>query len=108
MLTRALRKAAAVWVAPEGHAPRLTWTVWRGGALWIATGGSEPDLPGLADGVTCTVTVRSPTTHSHLVEFTARGHETDPDADTRAAMRAARRNGPDAWDRVHRLDPVWG
>ena len=104
MLDNALRKAAAVWVRPEGHEPRLVWALWRDGTLLVAVGGTEQDVPGLADGVACTVTVRSPTTHSHLVDATATAHRADPDDDARAALRAARLNGRPEWDAVYRLE----
>lgn len=104
MLDNALRKAAAIWVRPAGHEPRLVWALWRDGAALVAVGGAEQVVPGLDDGVTCTVTVRSPTTHSHLVDATATAHLTRPDDETAAALKAARLNGPPAWESVYRLE----
>ena len=104
MLDNALRKAAAVWIRPDGHEPRLVWALWRDGALLVAVGGTEQQAPGLADGVTCTVTVRSPTTHSHLVDARATAHRTEPDGDAAAALKAARLNARPQWAAVYRLE----
>ncbi|MFI9011301.1 hypothetical protein ACIGNX_29095 [Actinosynnema sp. NPDC053489] len=106
VLDNALRKAAAVWIRPDGHEPRLVWALWRDGALLVAVGGTEQQVPGLADGVPCTVTVRSPTTHSHLVDARATAHRAEPDAETDAALRAVRLNGRPRWADVYRLAPA--
>lgn len=106
ILDRALRKSAAVWVAPAGSPARLVWAVWRAGALWVAVGGSEQQVPGLADGVPCVLTVRSPGTHSHLLDVPAVAARTDPDAAVRAALVAARRHGPPGWAEVYALHPL--
>jgi hypothetical protein len=106
VLDAALRKAAAVWVAPAGQRPRLVWTVWRGGALWLAVCGEEQQVPGLSDGVTCEVTVRSPTTHSRLATVSTVARLVDPDEDTTSALTAARLNAPPTWTQVFRLDVV--
>ncbi|WP_245950263.1 hypothetical protein [Saccharothrix carnea] len=104
VLDNALRKAAAVWIRPDGHEPRLVWALWRDGTLLVAVGGTEQEVPGLADDVTCTVTVRSPTTHSHLVDASATARLTEPDDDTAAALRAARLNSEPRWESVYRLE----
>ncbi len=104
MLDNALRKAAAVWIRPDGHEPRLVWALWRDGAVLVAVGGTEQAVPGLADGVTCTVTVRSPTTHSHLVDATATARGTELDDEAAAALRAARLNARPEWESVYRLE----
>lgn len=106
LLDNALRKAAAVWVRPDGHAPRLVWALWRDGAVLVAVGGAEQTVPGLADGVPCTVTVRSPTTHSHLADVPATARLVTPDEDTATALRAARLNGRPEWAEVYRLEPA--
>ncbi|RKT52658.1 hypothetical protein C8E97_1181 [Saccharothrix australiensis] len=105
MLDNALRKAAAVWLAPEGHAARLVWALWRDDTVLVAVGGTEQDVPGLADGVPCLLTVRSPTTHSHLVDVPVTARLVDPDEDTAAALRSARLNAAPRWDSVYRLEP---
>ncbi|MCE6994568.1 hypothetical protein LZG04_07060 [Saccharothrix sp. S26] len=104
VLDNALRKAAAVWIRPDGHEPRLVWALWRDGTLLVAVGGTEQEVPGLVDGVACTVTVRSPTTHSHLVDARATARRTDLDDDARAALTAARLNGRPEWADVYRLE----
>lgn len=104
LLDNALRKAAAVWITVDGR-PRLVWALWRDGALWVAVGGSEQQVPGLRDGVTCTITVRSPTTHSHLADVPATAHLVVPEKDVTDALRAARLNTEPAWTEVYRVDP---
>ncbi|MEV0681024.1 hypothetical protein AB0I60_31355 [Actinosynnema sp. NPDC050436] len=104
VLDNALRKAAAVWVAPAGHDPRLVWALWRDDAVLVAVGGTEQQVPGLADGVGCALTVRSPSTHSHLVTVPVTARLVTPDDDTAAALRTARLNTTPAWDAVYRMD----
>lgn len=103
MMDAALRKAAALWVAVPGRRGRLVWALWRDGSVWVAVGGDQ-EVPGLTDDQAVTITVRSPTTHSFLLETPATAHLVEPDEDTAAALRAARLNGPAAWTEVYRLD----
>ncbi|ONI86315.1 hypothetical protein ALI22I_25545 [Saccharothrix sp. ALI-22-I] len=104
MLDNALRKAAAIWIRPSGHEPRLVWALWRDGAVLVAVGGTEQVVPGLEDGVACTVTVRSPTTHSHLVDAPATAYRTELDDEAAAALKTARLNGRPEWESVYRLE----
>ncbi|MBW4719290.1 hypothetical protein KZQ38_19040 [Saccharothrix sp. SC076] len=106
MLDNALRKAAAVWVSAGGGPARLVWALWRDDALLVAVGGGEQEVPGLSDGVACTLTVRSPSTHSHLLTAPAVARLVVPDEDTSAALRGARLNGEARWESVYRLEPV--
>ena len=104
MLDNALRKAAAVWVRPAGHGSRLVWALWRDSSVLVAVGGAEQVVPGLDDGVACEVTVRSPSTHSHLVEVAATARLVEPDEETAAALRSARLNATPRWESVYRLE----
>ncbi|MGW0519094.1 hypothetical protein [Crossiella sp. NPDC003009] len=106
LLDAALRKAAAVWITPAGGRASLVWALWRDGALWIAVGGAEQTVPGLTDGAACTVTVRSPSTHSHLTEVAAVARLTEPDPDTRTALAAARLNAELRCAQVFRVEPT--
>lgn len=106
MLGAALRKTAAVWVAPQGYPARLVWAVWRDGALLLAVGPDEQQVPGLTDGVACTVTVRSPSTRSHLADVSAVAHTVEPDEAASAALAEARLNAPPRWSTVYRIDPA--
>lgn len=116
MLDTALRKAGAVWVSVPGHPARLVWTVWRERALWVLSAPGEQEVPGLADGAACTVVLRSPSTHSRLLETGAVAHAippASPDRDTAlAALAAARLNAPAGRDwadaTVYRLDLAAG
>ncbi|MFJ8963484.1 hypothetical protein ACIRG5_29265 [Lentzea sp. NPDC102401] len=104
VLDAALRKAAAVWITSPGHEPRLVHAHWRADALWIISGGTEPEVPGLTDGAEVTVTVRSPSTHSHLIDASAVAHLTEPDGETALALKTARLNTTPEWDAVYRLE----
>jgi hypothetical protein len=104
VLDAALRKAAAVWITSPGHEPRLVHAHWRADALWVIAGGTEPEVPGLADGAEVTVTVRSPSTHSHLIDAPAVAHLTAPDDETTLALKTARLNTKPEWDAVYRLE----
>lgn len=113
MFDAALRKAGAVWVSVPEHPARLVWTVWRDRALWLLTAPGEQQVPGLAGGVTCTVVLRSPSTHSRLLAARAVAHVVPPGPEREAALAAlaaARLNAPaDAGRRwaaatVYRLD----
>lgn len=108
-LDAALRKAASVWVQPEGHPSRLVWALWppRGplsGSLLVATGGAEQEVPGLVDGATVVVVVARPGTRSRLTTATTTARVVTLDDATRTALVAARRNGPPRWTTVHALD----
>ncbi|WP_394613786.1 hypothetical protein JNUCC0626_28275 [Lentzea sp. JNUCC 0626] len=103
ILDAALRKAAAVWITSPGHEPRLVHAHWRADALWVISGGTEPTAP-LSDGAEVTVTVRSPSTHSHLVDAQAVAHLTEPDDETAQALRTARLNTKPEWEAVYRLE----
>ncbi|WP_235921744.1 hypothetical protein [Lentzea tibetensis] len=104
VLDAALRKAAAIWVAVPGHPPKLVWALWRQNTIWLAVGGTEQEVPGLADGVAVRVTVRSPSTHSHLLETPATARLTEPDEETALALRTARLNTTPQWESVYRLE----
>lgn len=104
VLDAALRKAAAVWITSPGHEPRLVHAHWRADALWVITGGSEQEVPGLADQAQVTVTVRSPSTHSHLIDAQAVAHLTEPDDETTQALKTARLNTEPEWEAVYRLE----
>ncbi|SEQ00929.1 hypothetical protein [Lentzea albida] len=104
ILDAALRKAAAVWITSPGHGPRLVHAHWRADALWVITGGTEQSVPGLTDGAEVTVTVRSPSTHSHLVDAPAVARLTEPDEETAQALRTARLNTKPEWEAVYRLE----
>jgi hypothetical protein len=104
-LDAALRKAASVWVQPDGYPSRLVWALWpsRGplsGSLLVATGGTEQEVPGLVDGAVVTVVVARPGTRSRLTTVTTTATVVEPDETTMAALAAARRNAPPGWTTV--------
>jgi hypothetical protein len=55
----ALRRAKAVWVTFPEQPARLVWQVWADGCSYVLCGGREQSLPGAADAVDATVTVRA-------------------------------------------------
>jgi hypothetical protein len=71
--------------------------------LWVITGGTEQKVP-LSDGEQVTVTVRSPSTHSHLIDAPATAHLAEPDEETTQALKSARLNTKPEWDAVYRLE----
>ncbi|WP_127782283.1 hypothetical protein [Rhodococcus sp. X156] len=107
-LDAALRKAAAVWVQPQGHPSRLVWGVWfarppLAGSLLVATGGTEQQVPGLVDGAEVQVVVAAPGSRSRLAEISCTARRIEPDAAAATALRTARRNGAAHWHEVFQL-----
>ena len=52
-------KSDLVWVQSEGDSARPVWSAWRDDYVAIVTGGVEQPNPGLTDGATVTVILRS-------------------------------------------------
>lgn len=112
-LDTALRKAAVVWVQPDGHPSRLVWALWppRGpfaGSLLVATGGTDQEVDGLIDGAAVTVVVARPGSRSRLVTVPTTATRVTPDEATAAALAATRRNAPPGWTAVHALPLLAG
>ena len=59
LVAQATRASLVVWVGGPGTPPRAVWHVWHEGAAYVLTGPGEQDAPGLADGGTARVAVRS-------------------------------------------------
>ncbi len=111
-LDAALRKAAAVWVQPDGHASRLVWALWsprppHAGHLLVACGGSDQTVPGLVHGAGVTVVVARSGTRTALTVVSGTAKLILPDAPTVAALAAARRNAEPGWAHVFTL-PLLG
>jgi hypothetical protein len=116
LIEEATKKSGLVWV--DGQA---LWHVWADGAMCVVGGPGEQPLPGLVDGGTATVTVRSKDKGGRLVGWSARVSLLEPrGAAWEAAvaeLKGKRLNAPDGegvvdrWAReceVFRLEPGGG
>ncbi|MFJ6520323.1 hypothetical protein ACIQJ4_18980 [Streptomyces filamentosus] len=118
LVEEATKKSGLVWVRGTGPA-RALWHVWHDGAAHVVGDGpGEQPLPGLADGSTAEVTVRSKDKGGRIVSWTAAVRELAPGGEEWAAavaeLKGKRLNAPDGeamperWARecrVLRLDP---
>ncbi|MCS0634427.1 hypothetical protein NX801_01845 [Streptomyces sp. LP05-1] len=96
----ATKKSGLIWVRGTGPA-RALWHVWLdGAALVVGDGPGEQPLPGLADGATAEVTVRSKDKGGRLVGWTAGVRELAPGSEewqaAVAELKGKRLNAPDA------------
>ncbi|MEV7325796.1 hypothetical protein [Streptomyces sp. NPDC093970] len=100
LVEEATKKSGLVWVRGAG-APvaRPVWHAWADGALCLVGDGSEQPLPGLADGGSAEVTVRSKDKGGRLVTWTAAVAEPpvrSPEWDAAVAeLKGKRLNAPD-------------
>ncbi|MFE7512833.1 hypothetical protein [Streptomyces sp. NPDC057540] len=118
LVEEATKKSGLVWVRGTGPA-RALWHVWHDGAAHVVGDGpGEQPLPGLTDGGTAEVTVRSKDKGGRLVAWTAAVRELAPGTEewdaAVAELKGKRLNAPDGeampdrWARecrVVRLDP---
>ncbi|MEU1230899.1 hypothetical protein [Streptomyces sp. NPDC005828] len=118
LVEEATKKSGLVWVRGTGPA-RALWHVWHDGAAHVVGDGpGEQPLPGLVDGGTAEVTVRSKDKGGRLVAWTAAVREVSPGTEewdaAVAELKGKRLNAPDGeamperWARecrVVRLDP---
>ncbi|MEU9334208.1 hypothetical protein AB0D49_13775 [Streptomyces sp. NPDC048290] len=120
LVEEATKKSGLIWVRGPGTADRALWHVWHEGAAYVVGDGpGEQPLPGLSDGGTAEVTVRSKDKGGRLVVWTAAVAELAPGGEPwRAAvaeLKGKRLNAPDGeampdrWQRecrVLRLTPT--
>ncbi|MEU3749465.1 MULTISPECIES: hypothetical protein [Streptomyces] len=118
LVEEATKKSGLVWVRGTGPA-RALWHVWHDGAAHVVGDGpGEQPLPGLVDGGTVEVTVRSKDKGGRLVAWTASVRELSPGTEewdaAVAELKGKRLNAldgeamPGRWARecrVVRLDP---
>ncbi|WP_030548541.1 hypothetical protein [Streptomyces exfoliatus] len=118
LVEEATKKSGLVWVRGTGPA-RALWHVWHDDAACVVGDGpGEQPLPGLVDGGTAEVTVRSKDKGGRLVAWTAAVRELPPGTEewdaAVAELKGKRLNAPDGeamtgrWARecrVLRLDP---
>ncbi|MER6348496.1 hypothetical protein ACWC10_23255 [Streptomyces sp. NPDC001595] len=120
LVEEATKKSGLVWVKGPGVPARALWHAWQDGAACVVGDGpGEQPLPGLADGVTAEVTVRSKDKGGRVVVWTATVAELAPGSEAWEAavaeLKGKRLNAPDGeamperWRRecrVLRLEPT--
>ncbi|WP_329597428.1 hypothetical protein OIE43_14410 [Streptomyces pseudovenezuelae] len=120
LVEEATKKSGLIWVEGPGGPARALWHVWHeGAACLVGDGPGEQPLPGLTDGGTAEVTVRSKDKGGRLVSWTATVVEPPPGSEawqaTVGELKGKRLNAPDGeamtdrWSRecrVLRLEPT--
>jgi hypothetical protein len=100
LVDEALKKTWLVWVTLPSGRTQPFWHSWVGGHLYILTGSGEQPDPGLADGDTVRIVVRSKDNSQRLLGLSAtaaRLQPVDPDWDVAtAALATGRLNLPRA------------
>lgn len=99
LLEEATKKSGLIWVRGEEPA-RALWHVWHEGAAHlVGDGPGEQPLPGLVDGGTAEVTVRSKDKGGRLIAWTALVTELAPRSEAWEAavaeLKGKRLNAPD-------------
>lgn len=120
LIEEATKKSGLVWVEGPGAPARPLWHVWHEGAMClVGDGPGEQPLPGLADGASAEVTVRSKDKGGRLVSWAAKVVELPSGSEgwdaAVAVLKGKRLNAPDGeamtqrWARecrVLRLEPT--
>lgn len=101
LVEEATKKSGVVWVRGSSGPERALWYVWHEGAVClVGDGPGEQPLPGLVDGSTAEVTVRSKDKGGRLVAWTAEVSEAAPRSEewesAVAELKGKRLNAPDA------------
>lgn len=120
LVEEATKKSGLIWVKGSEGPSRALWHVWHeGAACLVGDGPGEQPLPGLTDGGSAEVTVRSKDKGGRLVSWTAKVVELTPGSEAWdaavAELKGKRLNAPDGeamterWARecrVLRLEPT--
>jgi hypothetical protein len=120
LVEEATKKSGLIWVNGPGVPARALWHAWHeGAACVVGDGPGEQPLPGLTDGATAKVTVRSKDKGGRVVAWTATVVELAPESEAWEAavaeLKGKRLNAPDGeamperWRRecrVLRLEPT--
>ncbi|MEU9253978.1 hypothetical protein AB0D66_19230 [Streptomyces sp. NPDC048270] len=106
LVEEATKKSGLIWVRGDG-ADRALWHAWvEGAAHVLGDGPGEQPFPGLADGATAEVTVRSKDKGGRLVAWTATVRELPPRGEEWAAavaeLKGKRLNAPDSEEMTER------
>ncbi|MGR8008439.1 hypothetical protein [Streptomyces hypolithicus] len=108
LVEEATKKSGLIWVRGTGPA-RTLWHVWHEGAAYVVGDGpGEQPFPGLADGGSAEVTVRSKDKGGRLVAWTAAVTELAAGSEAWEAavaeLKGKRLNAPDG----ERMTERWG
>ncbi|MGR4881966.1 hypothetical protein ACIPUC_21585 [Streptomyces sp. LARHCF249] len=106
LVEEATKKSGLIWVRGAG-ADRALWHAWVDGAAHVlGDGPGEQPFPGLADGASAEVTVRSKDKGGRLVAWTATVRELAPRGEEWAAavaeLKGKRLNAPDSEEMTER------
>lgn len=106
LVEEATKKSGLIWVRGTG-ADRALWHAWVDGAAHVlGDGPGEQPFPGLADGASAEVTVRSKDKGGRLVAWTATVRELAPRGEEWAAavaeLKGKRLNAPDSEEMTER------
>lgn len=86
------KKSGLVWISYDGLT-RAVWHEWVGDAICVVAGGSEQDLPGIADQQTVTVLLRSKSTRALAAQAEARVEVVAPGSEHWEAVTTALKTG---------------
>jgi hypothetical protein len=81
LIDEATKKSELVWLGVEGlqgQSHRPVWHVWHEGAVYVVHGGSEQQVPGLAEAENAVVVVRSKANGGRLVTWRAAVDDVPP------------------------------
>lgn len=99
LLAEVASKADLVWVQVADQPARGMWHVWHGGAVLLVTGGIEQPDPGLVDGESAILILRSKDKQTRALRTASRVVQIQPSSPEWAAAAAAlhpqRLNPPD-------------
>lgn len=79
LIAEAASKADLVWVEVDGRPARALWHVWHDEAVTIVTGGREQPDPGLVDGHSAQLILRSKDKQTRVVRTSAEVTQVRPD-----------------------------
>ena len=81
LIAEAAKKSDLLWLDTGAPPARPLWHVWRDEAVWVVTGGLEQPDPGLVDGATVRLILRSRDKWSRLLSVDATVSRIDPSSD---------------------------
>lgn len=86
------KKSGLVWVSYGGRT-RAIWHEWIGDAVCLVAGGTEQQLPGIADQETVTLLLRSKSTRALAARVEARVEVVPPGSEQWTAVTTALKTG---------------
>jgi hypothetical protein len=99
LVKEAASKSGLLWYSVEGAVPTPVWNVWHDDAVVVLGEGVEQPLPGLVDGISIELVLRSKDKNTRVGRVAAVAHRLAPgSAEWESAaivLRAKRLNSPD-------------